>query len=161
MAGSGQLKRENFVNRKEPLERSRRQEYCLADYQKDILQIYQELLRCQKEIQGSREEEILGKIMEMIEEHYREDLSLEMISDTLDLSYSSVSKLFKKQVGEGFVEYITRIRIEDSVELLKDKSMSVDAISRSVGYANTPTFIRNFKKIKGVSPGKYRSLMDK
>ena len=101
------------------------------------------------------------EIMEIIEKHYREDLSLEMISDTLGLPYSSMSKLFKKKVGEGFVEYITRIRIEDSIELLKDESLSIDAISRSVGYANTPTFIRNFKKIKGVSPGKYRSLMDK
>lgn len=161
MVRGGQIRWDNFINRKAPLERGRREEYSLEDYQKDILQIYQELLRYQRDLQGSKEEEILMEIMEIIEKHYREDLSLEMISDTLGLPYSSMSKLFKKKVGEGFVEYITRIRIEDSIELLKDESLSIDAISRSVGYANTPTFIRNFKKIKGVSPGKYRSLMDK
>ncbi|MBQ8639981.1 MAG: helix-turn-helix domain-containing protein [Lachnospiraceae bacterium] len=62
-------------------------------------------------------------------------------------------------MGDGFVEYLTKKRIDYSVELLKDESLSVDAIAGMVGYINTPTFIRDFKKIKGVPPGKYRGLL--
>ena len=58
MVRGGQIRWDNFINRKAPLERGRREEYSLEDYQKDILQIYQELLRYQRDLQGSKEEDV-------------------------------------------------------------------------------------------------------
>lgn len=95
-----------------------------------------------------------------LEEKYMEDISQEMIAEKLGVSASAVSKLFKRKTGEGFVEYLTRKRIEASIPLMQDHTLSIEQISTRVGYLNTPTYIRNFKKIKGVSPGKYRSQIE-
>ena len=125
-----------------------------------LLHVFKRLLEYQKSSGISREDEVIGRAMEIIEENYlADDFSLDNIADALGVSYTYLSKLFKKSIGEGFVEYITRRRIEYSIELLKDQSLSIDRIAEMVGYMHTPTYIRNFKKIKGVSPGKYRNVL--
>lgn len=132
----------------------------LDDDRDYLLQVFKRLLEYQKSSGISRDDEVIGRAMEIIEENYlADDFSLDNIADALGVSYTYLSKLFKKSIGEGFVEYITRRRIEYSIELLKDQSLSIDRIAGMVGYMHTPTYIRNFKKIKGVSPGKYRNLL--
>ncbi len=59
----------------------------------------------------------------------------------------------------GFQPELSRIRIEESKKLLGQKEdQTISEICRLVGFDNTTTYIRIFKKIEGVTPGKYAEL---
>lgn len=135
------------------------QDYSIDESRAYILHIYDRIREYRVENGFSRDEDGIQRVLELIEQRYQEDISLELIADELEMSYSYLSKLFRKQMGEGFVEYLTRKRIEASLALLRNEDLSIEVISGMVGYTNTPTYIRNFKKVMGVPPGKYRSLL--
>ena len=96
------------------------------------------------------------KIEEFIERNYMKDISLLDLSEHLGVSLQYASNLHKKVKGENFNHYLNSYRIEKSIEILKkDDSVKIKDLAAMVGYINTNTFINNFKKIKGTSPGKY------
>ena len=87
-----------------------------------------------------------------------DQLSLQSISAYFNMNASSFSTVFKKLFGEKFVDYVIRLRIERSCMLLKDPAVTVEAVARSVGYANAASFSRVFKKETGRSPSEYRTM---
>lgn len=99
---------------------------------------------------------IAQKIESFIEEYYSKDISLLDLAEHLGVSLQYASNLHKKVMGENFNQHLNRYRIEKAVYILKnDDSVKIKDLALMVGYINTNTFINNFKKIKGVSPGKY------
>ena len=89
------------------------------------------------------------------------DVYLQRIADEFNLSYSYVSRYFKRKSGIGFSDYVTQVRIGKAKELLTETSMSISAISQATGFDVPSSFNRSFKKNTGVSPGEYRSLQRK
>lgn len=83
--------------------------------------------------------------------------SLQMMADYFDMSVSNFSHHFKKTMGQNFKEYIDQLRIQKSIQLLRDSEETLEAISLQVGYTSTSSFIRSFKKMVGTTPGQYRS----
>lgn len=84
------------------------------------------------------------------------DFSLQMIADHFGMSLSNFSYYFKKTMGQNFKEYIDRLRIQKSIQLLRSTDETLESISQQVGYSNSSSFIRSFKKIVGTTPGQYR-----
>ncbi|MBC7960283.1 MAG: helix-turn-helix transcriptional regulator, partial [Vallitaleaceae bacterium] len=84
------------------------------------------------------------------------DLDVTLICEHLHISASYFSKLFKTETKETIVEYITRIRMEKSKELLKSSAMKVFEISQVVGYEDQHYFSYNFRKQTGMTPTEYR-----
>lgn len=100
-------------------------------------------------------------VMNYIEKNYKnENLNVSMIGDYFNMTSNYLSRMFKTQVGEGLHNYIERIRIEKAKELIKSENLSILDIAKEVGYTNSKTFIRVFKKIEGTTPGKFRELDD-
>jgi two-component system, response regulator YesN len=66
--------------------------------------------------------------------------------------------IFKQEVGETFIDYITRTRIERAKELLKISHYKAYEISFMVGYNNPTYFSTTFKKLTGCSPTEFRLL---
>lgn len=92
-------------------------------------------------------------------EHYSNpELSLHYLSEKFELSSRMLSKLFKAETGERFVDYLIRIRMEESKRMLVHTSDSVQSIGERVGYLQVISFIRTFKKSEGLTPGEYRKL---
>jgi AraC-like DNA-binding protein len=87
---------------------------------------------------------------------YSPDLSLSLISDQCSITPSQLSRLFKEQHGEKFVDYIAGYRMGKAKELLVQTSDPVQDIARQVGYLHSFSFIRTFKKFYGKTPGEYR-----
>ncbi|MPY16787.1 helix-turn-helix domain-containing protein [Paenibacillus glucanolyticus] len=83
--------------------------------------------------------------------------SLQMMADYFDMSVSNFSHHFKKTMGQNFKEYIDQLRIQKSIQLLRDSEETLEAISQQVGYTSTSSFIRSFKKMVGTTPGQYRN----
>jgi two-component system response regulator YesN len=91
--------------------------------------------------------------------HYAEDqLSLDYISEVVHLSPTYFSALFKKETGQGFLEYLKELRINKSKELLASTTLPIKEISEKVGYHDSRHFSKCFKKQLGLKPQDYRKL---
>ncbi|GAA3407868.1 helix-turn-helix domain-containing protein [Paenibacillus hodogayensis] len=99
-----------------------------------------------------------GRIKQLLDREYANDVSLQTVSDSLGLSPAYVSRLFKQMTGQSFVDYVTALRIEKSKELLRQPELKINEIGRRVGYPNGYYFTRVFKEHAGVTPGVYRKL---
>lgn len=93
-----------------------------------------------------------------IREHYREPLTLEMVSDVAGFNPAYFSSLFKKETGERFLEYLAAVRIKAAKQLLTDSDLPVTAIVEETGYGDYKYFCKQFKKESGLSPQEYRKL---
>jgi len=101
--------------------------------------------------------QLLERIINHIEHNYTDNmLSLISISEKFNITPQYLSAFFKNCKGLNISDYIAKARIEKAKTLLKDKSLTLSDITRTVGFANEAGFIRVFKKYEGVTPGKYR-----
>ncbi len=99
----------------------------------------------------------IESIKEYISKNYADsDLSGSMIAEKFELNNAYLSTAFKKYTSCGLLEYITNIRINHAIKLIKDTDMPLDKIAVEVGYTNTRTFSRAFTKVTGIAPGKAR-----
>ena len=85
------------------------------------------------------------------------DLSLNHLSDEFQMNIKSLSRIFKEEFGENFVNYLMRTRIDHAKQLLvKAPNESIQEIAQQSGYTHSISFIRVFKKLEGITPGDYR-----
>lgn len=96
------------------------------------------------------------KVMQWIEEHYREDIRLEDIAEAMHLSKYYLSRLFQNETGSSIPQYVTARRIKIACRLLQTTSLPIERIGSEVGIPNPSYFIRIFKKTVGTTPLKYR-----
>ncbi|MFD0712577.1 helix-turn-helix domain-containing protein [Paenibacillus sp. GCM10027626] len=103
---------------------------------------------------------LIHQVKRYIADNYaNSELSLAHLSGEFGVSASYLSRLFKDEFGEKFNDYVARVRIDRAIELLKESEATVGDIAAAVGYGQTLTFIRVFKKATGNTPGNYRKDM--
>ena len=100
------------------------------------------------------------KVINYIDFNYQEDLSLKKIAELFSISPSYLSALFKKETGTTLTEYINSKRIDVSVSLLNTTDLSIQNVAGQVGFLDVNYYTRIFKKLKGLSPSAYRSLIN-
>ena len=101
---------------------------------------------------GSVTDDILG----YIESHCHEKLTLQDLAERCFYTPSYFSRLFKDTYSLTLTEYITKARIEKSVELLKNPQLSVDEICYQVGFTDKTRFYKYFREQMGTTPAEYR-----
>lgn len=84
------------------------------------------------------------------------NFSVQEMADKFGLSMNYLSSYYKDKTNESIVNYITNLRIEKAKHLLVTTDLPIKKIARSTGYYNVSSFIRRFKQLMGVTPGKYR-----
>lgn len=94
--------------------------------------------------QHQEHEQLIEKVVRYMEENYHFDLSLDQCAQICGLSPQYLSKLFKKKKDLSFIEYLTKVRIEKSIELLRTTDLSVSDVAERVGY-QMKNFIRYTK----------------
>ncbi|AZK46660.1 AraC family transcriptional regulator [Paenibacillus lentus] len=100
--------------------------------------------------------ERISEIVRYINEHYTEDLSLQLLADRFYISPYYLSRYFKKATGFTYVEYVNSVRIKEAKKLLEHSSMKVHLIARKVGFGSVTHFGRVFKEVTGNAPLYYR-----
>lgn len=100
--------------------------------------------------------EIVGKIVAMVKESYREDLNLKAVADEMHLNVVYLGQLFKKETQSSFSQYLNQVRIRQAQQLLLYTQDTVNEISDEVGYNNTNYFSKMFKKLNGITPKEFR-----
>ncbi len=89
------------------------------------------------------------------------DLSLQNLSEKFNISAGYLSTLFKKEVGMTLTDYVNQKRIDHAILLLNATNLQIQTISSSCGFHDINYFTRIFKKLKGMTPKKYREMISK
>jgi YesN/AraC family two-component response regulator len=104
----------------------------------------------------------MKEIQDIVSKEYSDpELSLYVISARLNFSYCYLSKVFKKNMGVGFVEYLTSVRMENAKKLLYDERIKIYEIAKMVGYRSSNYFITTFYKYYNMSTTEYREHIEK
>lgn len=98
----------------------------------------------------------IASVRACIQRHLQDELSLEEVGERLHFNAKYLSRKFKAITGTTLNDYITRIRMENAVNLLNQGDDSIERVARKCGYKATQYFIRRFKETYGITPGEYR-----
>jgi two-component system response regulator YesN len=99
---------------------------------------------------------IIKKTLGYLDKHYMESFSLTDIASRFHISTAYLSKLFKKETGDNFSTYLTKIRMQKAGMLLLNTEMRVLEIASAVGYDDPNYFTNVFRMIHKLSPSDYR-----
>jgi len=109
--------------------------------------------------QENAEPPVITKARAYIAEHQTEEIKLGQVAKAVNMSSYYFCKMFKKVAGINFTDYVARIRIEKSKNLLLNPNLRISEIAFEVGFQSLTHFNRVFKKILGQSPTEYRSQL--
>ena len=96
--------------------------------------------------------------LDYLRANYKQEVTLEDLALTLNVTPQYLSKIFKEDTGATFKEYLTELRIEASKLLLSEQVMSIKDICYQVGYNDSSYFIRAFKKFEGITPKDFQRV---
>lgn len=99
---------------------------------------------------------VISRAKAFIQEHQTDRLSLGEVAKAVNTSPFYFCKIFKKATGLNFTDYLSRIRIERSKNLLLNPNLRVSEIAFEVGFQSLTHFNRVFKRAVGQSPTHYR-----
>lgn len=105
--------------------------------------------------------EKLNTVFDYMDQHYTENISLEMAADVAGFSKFHFSRLFKQCSGYNFYDYLCLLRIKAAENLLFSPDLSVTEVALQSGFSSLSTFNRTFKKKKGCTPSEYRTLCNR
>jgi len=106
--------------------------------------------------ENGRDTERIREIMEYIQKHYAEKITLEDLASQIHLCKSESCRLFKRYMNESMFDYLLSYRVERSLELLRQSGLDVTQIAGQVGFANPGYYSRIFKRKMGCAPLEYR-----
>ena len=98
----------------------------------------------------------IRRLMNYIEQHYHEPLAIDDFSRALNLSPSTVRRLFERHFRESFSEHLKQYRIGKACEYLVNSETPVALIAEQVGFQNLSNFNRQFRQVKSMTPRQFR-----
>ncbi len=99
-----------------------------------------------------------NRAVDYIFSHYARELSLEEVAAHMGMKPTYFSRVFKQATGRCFIEFVNRLRISRSCELLTDGEKAVTDVCFESGFNNISNFNRRFMQLKGMTPSHYRRL---
>lgn len=100
----------------------------------------------------------LTRVLEYMEEHRHEKLSLENLARRAGMSKNQFLRKFRERFGDSPGQYLINSRLKRAATLLEDTSLTIDQIAASVGFYNSAYFIKLYKREFGITPGARRRL---
>ncbi len=104
---------------------------------------------------GKRTE--LDDVLEWIEQHAHQDLTLEAIAVEAATSVRTLNRRFQAETGQTPMQWLTGVRVRHAQQLLESTALGVERIGRKVGFTSATNFREQFRRWVGVSPQSYRS----
>ncbi|MBD2865980.1 AraC family transcriptional regulator [Paenibacillus oceani] len=101
--------------------------------------------------------ERVSSILTYINEHYRENITLDLLTQQFFLSPYYISRMFHKLTGYSVVQYVNRVRITQAQRQLRESNDKITDICTQIGYSNSTHFGTMFRKYTGTTPSEYRS----
>lgn len=98
-------------------------------------------------------------IISFLHDHHAETITLRSVADHIHLSQEECCRLFKATYGCTIFTYLTDYRLQRSILLLADPSLSVSQIAERCGFNSTSYYIKRFREKVGMSPLQYRNAV--
>ena len=105
----------------------------------------------------AEKKELMDKVLEHVEKHYAQKLTLGDIARQFYVSESTISQTFRKKMGVSFYRWVTQRRLI-AAKLLIEEGKLLEEVGQAVGFADYSTFYRAFKQEYGISPRQYRKM---
>ncbi|MBW7454530.1 helix-turn-helix transcriptional regulator, partial [Paenibacillus sepulcri] len=99
---------------------------------------------------------VVQAAQQFIHQNYMVELNLNMLAERFNYNRSYFSELFKSKVGISFIQYVTEVRMEQAVRLLKETTLGLWDIAELTGFSNASYFSSKFKRMYGISPSEFR-----
>ena len=111
-----------------------------------------------KEMQDNgRRKHLTRKIKQYVEDNFANaELSVTLIGEVFGMQAAYLSQIFREEYGMLLLNYIANTRVKEAQRMLCETKMTVHEIAESTGFLSDGVFIKTFKKIVGITPGKYR-----
>jgi len=108
------------------------------------------------ERRNGRNRNVIEQVRAIIEEKYMQNLTISSISESVYLSATYVSMIYRQETGETVYDYLTKVRIERAKQMLKDPRNKLYEVCEAVGYNDPSHFSKLFKKHTGMNPSRFR-----
>lgn len=119
----------------------------------------EKIRQIQRETEGDRK--MSRRVEEFIKQNYEDpDLNISLLGQQFHITPAYLSAIYKKQTGNGLLDYMNEVRMEHAQEFLKQGKSVVEA-AQLVGFRESSTFIRAFKKKTGMTPGQFKKILEK
>lgn len=110
------------------------------------------------EVEEEDKEKIIYDGVKYIQSNFTDDISLTEAATAASLSVHYFSRLFKKEMGCTFKEYLTELRMREAKKKLKNRDDNIANIAKAIGYNNPGYFSKVFKKYEGIPPSEFRNF---
>ena len=100
------------------------------------------------------------KAVEFIRMNLNQNLSLNVICNSINVHPHQLTKQFKKETGESITEYINKLRVNEAIYIMDNQNISITSIANMVGFNDINYFTKVFKKLKGITPSEYRKALN-
>ena len=101
------------------------------------------------------ENQIIRRAQQYISDHLREKLSVPLVAKMVDVSPSYLTALFHKNLQISPAEYIRRLKLQESKQMIRENSMTFTEIAAALQYSTVHHFSRQFKEKFGITPTEY------
>jgi transcriptional regulator GlxA family with amidase domain len=101
---------------------------------------------------------VVRRCEDWLHANFRQADALATVSQRAGIPERTLKRRFKAASGVTLIGYLQNLRIEEAKRLLESSDLPIDEISAEVGYADTSFFRRLFKRLAGLTPGRYRRL---
>lgn len=122
-----------------------------------LIKVLDRFMECVSSIGLNEVSGLIKKSITYIEKHYKENISLQDVASAVYLNPSYFSKIFKEQTGKRFIDYLNKIRVEQSKKYLRQIDMNISEVALNSGFCDQSYYTRVFKNIEGITPGKWRN----
>lgn len=103
----------------------------------------------------------IHEVQDYIEKNYEDKLTIENLSDLINVGRRTFERRFKLATNNTTIEYIQRVRIEAAKKIFESSRKNISEVMFEVGYTDTKTFRDIFKKVTGFTPIDYRNKFTK
>jgi AraC-like DNA-binding protein len=98
----------------------------------------------------------IARALALLHERFAEDWTLDRLAHEVGMSRTALAVRFRELVGEAPMGYLTRWRMTRAANLLRGRDGNLERTAGAVGYRSGTVFAKAFKRVTGVSPGRYR-----
>ncbi len=107
----------------------------------------------------NQDEDRINKVYNYVKENYQSEISIGEISQVALLTGPAFCRYFKKHTKKTFTQFVNEFRIRQAIRLIGVGDKSIAQISGEVGFNNFSNFNKQFKRVTGVTPSKYKKSM--
>jgi len=123
-----------------------------------LLETLAKMLR-ENQVKSNKRPTWVSEVNQILNDQFLDNLTLEYLSKTLNIHPVHLSRDFSKYFSSTLVDYIRKLKVQKSLQLITEKSKDLTSIALECGFSDQSHFTRSFKQVNGINPSEYRKIL--